>query len=373
MGESQFLPHNGIYLLNHSVGRPPRSARESVIGGFFDPWESGDAEVWPVWLEKIEAFRCALAKLLNAQMVDFCPQVNLSSALGKIIYSLPRTAGKNVISMTEQDFPSMGFVLGQAHRDGFELRMIPGHLDSTDLNVWREYLTDEVCCTLVTQVYSNTGVQLPVAGITRLAKERDIISIVDICQAVGVVPINLQSWQADFVLGSCVKWLCGGPGAAYLWVNPDIVERCEPIDVGWFSHENPFEFDINDFRYAQGALRFWGGTPSVIPFVLAKNSITLLDGFGIDQLRRHNLELNDMILAAVPPEVVVTPLEHTVRGGTIVLNFGDRQAEIEKNLHRNRVRFDTRSMGLRLSPHIYNTASEMDIVLSCLSGEDLSR
>jgi kynureninase len=366
MFEQQFVPHDGIYLLNHSVGRPPVCAREQVRERFFEPWEQGDAEVWPAWIEQIEQFRLLLGKFLNSDAGSFCPQTNLSSALTKIIYSLPQRAGKATIVFSEQDFPSMGFVLEQASRAGYNIRMIPGNLDTSNVETWEQYLSDDVGVALITQVYSNTGQQLPVAEITAIAREREIVSIVDICQAVGVVPIDLQHWQADFVLGSCVKWLCGGPGAGYLWVNPDIVAECEPVDVGWFSHADPFEFDITNFRYADSALRFWGGTPSVLPYALAASSLELLYGIGIEPIRQHNIELTNRILEALPPAAIVTPREASARGGTLVLNFGTAQPAIEAKLRRAQVRFDTRSTGMRLSPHIYNNREQMDKVLACI-------
>lgn len=366
MYKEKFVSHDGIYLLNHSVGRPPVSARNQVLEQFFDPWESGDAEIWPIWIQQIELFRTALGRLLNAQATDFCPQTNLSSAVTKIVHSLPRQAGKSTIVYTEQDFPSMGFVLTQAERAGYTLRMIPADRDTQDTDVWRDYLTEDVACVLVTHVYSNTSQQLPVSEITALAREREIFSIVDICQAVGVVPIDLNTWQADFVIGSCVKWLCGGPGAGYLWVDPEVVDQCEPIDVGWFSHADPFEFDINNFRYATGALRFWGGTPSVLPYVLAAASIDLICDIGVDRIRQHNIELNSMVLDALPPELTITPRDPAKRGGTLVLNLGEAQAAAEGNLKRARVRFDSRNTGIRISPHIYNTVEEMEVVLSCI-------
>jgi len=367
MCKNQFVAHDGIYLLNHSVGRPTVSARNSLLEDFFEPWEHGDAEVWPVWIRKIEQFGMSLGRLLNAESSDFCPQTNLSSAVTKVIHSLPAEQGKSVILYSEQDFPSIGFVLSQAQRAGFKLRMIPAAVDTQDPDVWESYLTDDVRLVLVTQVYSNTSQLLPVSEITRLAKEKNILSIVDICQAVGVVPTNLQSWQADFVVGSCVKWLCGGPGAGFLWVNPEIVELCQPIDVGWFSHENPFEFDITNFRYADKALRFWGGTPSVMPYALAASSIDVMCKIGLERIREHNLELNNIILDGLGDDVTVTPKEASKRGGTLVLNFGEYQDEIITRLNQAQVRFDARNSGLRISPHIYNTKEEMETILSLMT------
>lgn len=366
MKNNQFVERDGIYLLNHSVGRPLASARDFVGKVFFEPWESGEPDVWPSWIEGIERFKAALGQLFNANSNEFCPQTNLSSALTKIIYSLPKQSGKNTILLAEQDFPSMGFVLDRATRSGYELKYIPRDADLRNIDTWAEYLTDDVRCVLVTHVYSNTSCQAPVAEITRLTRERNIISVVDLAQSCGIVPIDFNSWRADFVLGSCVKWLCGGPGAAYLWVSPEQVAQYEPVDVGWFSHQNPFEFDIHHFQYAEGVTRFWGGTPSVLPYVLAANSIETMIDIGLDTIREHNVRLTQKIVDVVSDEILQTPRNPNERGGTLVLNFGDDQQRIADRLTEEKVYFDVRPTGIRLSPHIYNSVEEIDIVLDCL-------
>ncbi len=362
----RFVPYDGIYLLNHSVGRPPRTARDAADAGFLQPWEQEADEVWPRWLASIEVFRDQLAGLHSASAAEFCPQTNLSSALTKILYALPVRPDKPVLLFHQQAFPSMGYVLQQATRQGYQTRMIPEDADPQALSTWEQYLGDEVGLVLVTHVHSNTSAITPVAGITELARARDIVSVVDIAQSTGVVPVDLAEWQADFVLGSCVKWLCGGPGAGFLWANPAILPRCEPIDVGWFSHADPFEFDIREFRYAEDALRFWGGTPSVLPYVLAAHSIQVLRDIGIDTIRRHNLGLNQDIIDHVGEDRVLTPGNPSQRGGTVVLQFGAQQAKLGERLREAGVRFDARATGLRLSPHIYNSREEIDVVLSCL-------
>ena len=358
--QALFVPTTGIYLLNHSVGRPPVTARQAWVDGFFDPWENAGAEVWPGWLEAIEGFRAALADLLGDVPSNFCPQVNLSSALTKILSSLPRPEARRTIVYTEHDFPSIAFVLQQAERAGYRLRALPQSLDTLDADAWDAYLTDDVGLALITHVHSNTGRQVPVADICARARRRDIVTVVDIAQSVGVVPIDLDQWGADFVIGSCVKWLCGGPGAGFLWVGPERVAECEPTDVGWFSHQNPFEFDMHNFRYAADALRFWGGTPSVQPYVTAAHSIRLLDGIGIETVRAHNLALTAQIIDAVDPEVLVTPGEPGQRGGTVVLKYAAEQQEaVCARLRRRSVEFDQRPTGIRLSPHIYTAPEDI--------------
>ena len=367
MYEDQFVPHDGIYLLNHSVGRPPVSSRKHLLESYFEPWEHAGADVWPAWLKQIEGFRSALGLLLNAHVSDLCPQTNVSSALTKLVHSITVRPGRKKILLHAESFPSMGFVVQRAAKLGYGLTMIPAPMDPCDINTWFDYMTDDIGMVLVTHVHSNSSAMAPVAEIAAVARQREILSIIDIAQSIGVVPIDLAAWNADFVLGSCVKWLCGGPGAAFLWVHPDRIQDCEPIDVGWFSHANPFEFDINSFRFAEGALRFWGGTPSVLAYVVAANSISVIDNIGVETVRKHNLAITQSMLEQLDPNVVVSPREPESRGGTLVLNFGDRQAEAAHRLEQANVQFDTRATGHRVSPHIYNVSTEVDRVMQCFS------
>jgi selenocysteine lyase/cysteine desulfurase len=365
--KSLFVPSQGIYLLNHSVGRPPVTTRDAWVESFLEPWENAGENVWPRWLETIDNFRNAIAVLLNGHAADFCPQVNLSSALTKIISSLTPTDSRRTILYTEEDFPSIAFVLQQAVKQGYRIKAIPGQLDTLDPEVWSEQLSGDVCLVLVTHVQSNTGRQVPVTDICAMAQQREIVSVIDVAQSVGVVPIDLCVWKADFIIGSCVKWLCGGPGAGFLWVAPHRLSTCEPTDVGWFSHENPFEFDIHNFRYAKDALRFWGGTPSVAPYATAANSIRLIHQIGVDTIRTHNLSLTRQIIEAVDVNCMITPAQPKQRGGTVVLHYPEEQLDaLCSRLKRARVDFDVRPTGIRMSPHIYNDLSEIEAVVDLL-------
>ena len=362
-----FLYDHGIYLLSHSVGLPPADTLVVWQSQFLKPWQGATEDNWPAWLSVIDGFRGAVADLLGGQPDDICPQVNLSSALTKIVGSLPVAKERTGVLCSEEDFPSMGFVLQQACAQGQTLRYLSADQDLQDLQVWHDMLSADIGMALITHVQSNTGRQLPVAEITRLCRERGIISVVDVAQSAGVLPIDLNEWHADFLIGSCVKWLCGGPGAGFLWVSPDKVNQCQPQDVGWFSHEAPFEFDIRHFRYAPDAMRFWGGTPSIQPYVIATNSLNTLSRIGIQTIREHNLALTDQLLRGVADEHCMSPRGPALRGGTVVLQYPEaRLHSIADVMRETGIAFDLRHTGMRLSPHIYNDGEEIAELAACL-------
>lgn len=352
----------GVYLLSHSAGCLPKAAR-TAAGEFFTAWGGKGGEAWGDWLGGIWRFREELAGLLNARAEDFCPQPNLSSALTKIIGALPRRPGRTDIAYSELDFPSLGFVCQQASRGfGYEARMIAAASGEVPPEAWEAALGGGVQLAHITHVFSENSRRQPVAEILALCRERGIYSVVDIAQSVGVVPIDISAWDADFVTGSCLKWLCGGPGAGFLWANPRIVDRLHPPDVGWFSHADPFEFDITHFAYREGALRYWGGTPSVLPYAIAAASIGVLRGIGLETVRAANLAHTARIIAAAEELglAISTPLPEPERGGTVALRFADSAAAAQA-LGAAGFCCDWRPRsGVRLSPHVYNTEGELD-------------
>jgi kynureninase len=363
--KNDFLLADSNYLLNHSVGRPLKTIEKAFKDSFLSPWQNSGKEPWSNWLDVINDFQSALSSLFNAPAEEFCPQVNLSSSLTKILMSLTSLNKDNVvILMSEIDFPSMGFALQKALPKSADIRFIDKSLDITNANVWQQHLTKDIDLVFVSKAYSNTGQLAPIREVITLAKELGIISVLDIAQSAGVIPLNLQDVSPHFMIGSSVKWLCGGPGAAYLWVNPDITEQCQPKDVGWFSHENPFEFDIHHFNYNQSAMKFWGGTPSITPFAIASHSINYFATLGTREekgtsyTRVHNQSMIDLIVDEFDTEIV-SPVNKETRSGTVILDFKDKQAAIMNALRHAKISVDARHLGIRVSAHIYNDADDI--------------
>ncbi|RMH71091.1 MAG: aminotransferase class V-fold PLP-dependent enzyme [Gemmatimonadetes bacterium] len=349
----------GTYLLSHSVGCLPQPTR-AAVQHYLDQWATQGGHAWGDWLDCINHFTSALANILGGNASDYCPQVNLSAGLTKWLGALPRRAGRTKILLTELDFPSMGFVLAQLRREGYELVYLPAEQGVISLDVWLEHLQPDVHLAFITHSLSENSYQQPVAEIVARAREEEIYSVVDVAQSAGILPIDVVQWQADAVIGSCVKWLCGGPGAGFLWVNPALIEHLTPRDVGWFSHSNPFEFDIHHFEWAHDARRFWGGTPSVLPFVAATEGLRLLHSIGVETLYRHNRQLTTQLrqIAHEQGVTVNTPMFPQC-GGTVVLDFPDR-VRAAQVFDQHQIHVDLRpTFGFRFSPHIYTDVADI--------------
>src|SRR5688572_8014577 len=354
--ERFFVPDGGPYALTHSVGCLPRKSAVALERAYLEPWREAGGEAWPMWLSAVDAFRINLARLLGGTHSEYCPQANLSSALSKLLPALA-TQHRRVVLLAEDAFPSLGFVVDRASRFGLEARILPRTNDVADPGTWEQALTADVAAVLVMHVHSNTGVRSPAPEIARLCRDRGIFCIVDIAQSAGVLEVSVPQIDADVVLGSCVKWLCGGPGAGFMWIHPRCTNALEPADVGWFSHAEPFELDIHSFTYAPDARRFWGGTPSVAPFALAAESIELIGEIGAGELHHHNRSLCHAFLDELPRDLR-RDIDLDRLGGTLCLPLADRFDGVVRELRSIGARFDSRGDTVRLSFHIYNTTEE---------------
>ncbi len=357
------------YFLSHSVGLPFEGMEAHFSENYFAHWHENN-EPWPKWIEGIDAFRQQLATLLNAEISELCPQSNLSSSLTKLIHSLPKPdANKNVILCSAEDFPSMAFVLQKAQSLGYQLAFIPEGTNLHNVANWKEHLSLRTAICLITHVQSNNGHQLPVQKIVDVCRENNALSIVDVAQSIGLFEIDTKAWNADFILGSCVKWLCGGPGAGFMWINPANMDKCQPVDVGWFSHENPFEFDVRNFKYANSALKFWGGTPTVAPYIHASFAIEKVNEMGVANIRKINFNLLQQIhnaVAKISSDYIKSPTAEHECSGTVIVHFGDQQEAFVNRLSAAKIAFDQRELGVRLSPHYYTSEAEMNNLLACI-------
>lgn len=362
--KSNFITTEGCYLLTHSVGRPLKSVDTAITKKFLDPWANNATEPWGDWLDIISDFTQQLATLFNSYANLFCPQVNLSSALTKVVMSHQAFNHKQcVILMSASDFPSMGYVFQQALPYA-ELRFIPDHVDITKFEQWEPYITDDVSCVFISHVYSNTGQLAPVTNLLPYLKSKNVMSILDVAQSAGIIPLDLNECSPDFLIGSSVKWLSGSSGAAFLWVSPQVLPDCKPKDVGWFSHDKPFEMDIKHFKYHKTALKYWGGTPSILPYVVAANSLAYFNKLTIDVVRKHNLSLTNLLIEAFE-KYLVSPKIPSLRSGTVILNFDHttktaNNKAIAKALMENDIAVDSRSKGIRVSPSLVNEVEDIE-------------
>jgi len=191
--------------------------------------------------------------------------------------------------------------------------------------------------------------------------------VLDAYQSVGSVPLDVTALDVDFAVGGSVKWLCGGPGAGWLYVRPDLAETLEPTLVGWQAHARPFGFE-SELEYAEGAWRFLTGTPNVPALYAATAGYDIVEEIGVDLIRANSVRQTEL-LAGLLDEAgfeVVSPREPERRGGSIVVRTPDFPA-VHAQLEAREILCDFRpDVGLRIGPHFFTTDKEIELAVSAI-------
>jgi len=181
-------------------------------------------------------------------------------------------------------------------------------------------------------------------------------------RSAGVLPVEAGKWQVDFLVGGVLKWLCGGPGVAYLYVRPDLAPRLEPALTGWLAHPRPFDFEGGPGELRADAYRFLNGTPHIPALYAAGPGREIVRQVGVERIRARSLQLTRRLMEKARERgwAVHTPQGDAERGGTVTLDV-PRGPEVLRELLRREVLVDYRPQaGIRLSPHFYNSEEEVD-------------
>jgi kynureninase len=202
-------------------------------------------------------------------------------------------------------------------------------------------------------------------AITQRAHEVGAMVVLDAYQSAGTVPFNVRELNVDFATGGSVKWLCGGPGAGYLYVRPDLQSQLEPKTTGWMAHEHPFAFET-ELHYAPNITRFLHGSPAIPALYAAQSGYKIINEIGVEKIREKSVRQTTRLieLAEEAGFTVTSPKNSTDRGGTITVGH-EEAAALTKELIRREFIVDYRpGAGVRISPHFYTKDEELELVIN---------
>ena len=189
----------------------------------------------------------------------------------------------------------------------------------------------------------------------------------DSYQACGTVPIDVKQLNVDMLATGVLKWLCGGPGATFLYVRKDILPRLKPALRGWLGHARPFAFEP-EMEYNGGMQRFLTSSPQMPSIFTAIPALKLFRAAGIKNIRAHSLRLTGRIIERADEYGfrVNSPRDERHRGGAITIDVPDAEAA-SRTLIAERYFVDYRAgSGIRIAPHFYNTLEEVDMTMRAL-------
>jgi kynureninase len=351
------------YLINNSLGAMPRGAR-AELQRYADAWEERGVRAWGEgWWEMAVEVGDLLAPLLGVAPGYVSMHQNVAVAAGLFLSCFDYPPQRNRIVYTGLNFPSLMYLAQGERRRGAEVVVVPSD-DGIGVPLERllEAIDERTRVVPVSHTYFKSAYVQDAEALARRCREVGAVLLLDVYQSTGAVPLRLEEWGVDAAVGGSVKWLCGGPGAGYLWVNPDLAPSLEPRWTGWQADAEPFAFRPGPIHRADGAWRFLTGTPNVPALHACSAGYRIVAEVGAERIRRRSLHLTDRLMAAARDAgfEVRTPDDPARRGGTVSVWHPDAE-RLAAGLLADDVLCDYRpGAGVRLSPHFYNTEAECD-------------
>jgi len=356
-----------LHMISHSLGAMPRKVRDR-LREYADTWEERNIRAWEEgWWEMALHTGNKLARILGAAPGTVVMHQNVSVAQSVLCSCFDFSGPRNKIVYTDLNFPTVMYVY-EARRDlGARIDVVPSEDGFTiPLERLLDAIDEQTLLVPVSHVIFKSSFLQDARAIVEKAHQVGAMVVLDVYQSAGTVPFRLDQLGVDFAVGGSVKWLCGGPGAGYLYVRPDLMPKLEPRVTGWMAHAAPFRFEPGPIRYTDGAMRFLHGSPHVACFYAAEPGYDLILEIGVERIRAKSLRQTRRLMDLCDEAgfTVRNPRQDAHRGGTVVLDV-PHGAEVTRELARRDVLVDHRpGAGIRMSPHYYTRDDEIERAVS---------
>ena len=344
------------YLINHSLAAMPAAAEERVVE-YTRLWRTRGIRAWGEgWWDLPLTVGDQVGRIVGAPPGTICMHQNVTIAVAVILSCFRPPPPRNRIVYLEGEFPSVRYLL-QAQPD-VEIEVVP------DVDALLDAIDERTLLVPVSHVLFKTAELQDVEAVQRRAEEVGAHVLLDAYQSAGAVPVDIDASALAFATGGSVKWLCGGPGAGWLYVRPDLIDRLEPTFVGWQGHARPFAFEP-ELEYADGIARFLTGTPNVPGLYAATAGYDVIEEVGVEAIRERSLVLTDLLirLADEAGFEVTSQRDQARRGASVSIRVAGFEG-VHKELSERQILCDFRpDAGIRLGPHYFTTDDELVFAL----------
>jgi kynureninase len=351
------------YLANHTLGAMPLDYA-TALERYTLEFATRGVRAWTEkgWWDSPTAVGDVLAPLLGAQPGTVVMLPNVTVAEWVVASCFDWSGERRKVVYEAQNFPTVMYVWEAVA--GAEVVTVPHSDDLVDaIDEWTLLVP-------ISHVQFKTAHMVDIEAIVKRAHSVGAHVVLDTYQSAGALPLDYEKWGVSFGVGGSVKWLCGGPGAGYLYVRPDLRDSLQPRLTGWQAHARPFAFEPGAIDYAESSmLRYAHGTPAVPALVSAAASYLVIREIGIDLIRARSLYLTQYLIDKAQERGLTVNSETRPerRGGSVVIKVPD-ESGMEERLAAQRIIVDSRpGAGVRCGPHVFNTIEELDTLLDALA------
>ena len=355
-----------VYLISHSLGAMPRRTRDR-LNEYADTWATRSIRAWEEgWWELPITVGNLIARIIGAGEGEVSMHPNVSVCQSIVASCFEWSGRRNKIVSEALNFPSNLYIYRQLESLGARVVTVPSEDGITvPLEKLLAAIDEQTLLVSVSHVIFKSAFIQNLRAITERAHQVGAMVIADIYQSAGAVPVNVRELGVDFATGGSVKWLCGGPGAGYLYVRRDLWSKLRPRVTGWMAHRKPFAFDPGPIDYADDAFRFLHGTPNIPGLYAARSGYEIIHEIGVENIRAKSIRQTSILLqlAEQAGYRVNSPREPSQRGGTITVDVPNG-AEVTQELLRRDFLVDYRpGAGVRIAPHFYTKDEELELVI----------
>jgi kynureninase len=367
--EFPILEHTN-YMISNSLGAMPRNVF-AALHGYADLWATRGVRAWEErwWMLALEVGN-ELGALMNAPKDSVSVHQNVTTCQAVVASCFDFSGKRNKIVYDDMNFPSVMYFWEAQRPLGARVHMVKTD-DGVTVPTERllDAIDDQTLLVPVSHVIFRSSYINDARAIIEKAHKVGAHVVLDTFQSLGSVPVDVQALNVDFCCGGVLKWLCGGPGVAYLYVRPDLGQKLEPKFTGWFAHENSFEFSTGPTRYAQPPLRFMNGTTHIPALEACRPGLQIITEVGVQNIREKSKRQTARLIELADHHGwrINTPRDPEQRGGTVSIDMPDSQA-VSRELLAREILVDWRpKAGVRFAPHFYNTDEEVDAAIATVA------
>jgi kynureninase len=354
------------YLVSNSLGPMPRTVPER-LAEYARDWGDLGVKAWTHgWWERPVHVGNEIAPLINAGADEVVMMPNVTIAQTAVLSAIDFPEDRDTIVMTELDFPSVLYAYAEmAERFGARVVMVKSDDGLTiDPDRLLAAIDERTRLVAVSHVLFRSAYLMDADVICRHAHAMGALVSLDSFHAVGIVPVDVKRSNVDFLTGGVLKWLCGGPGACFLYVSPNVRDELKPALTGWQAHARPFAFE-ETMEFTTGAFRWLNGTPVIPALYAAAEGPKILRRAGIAAIREKSVRLTTRLieLADARGYTVNTPRKPTERGGTVTVDV-PHGYEVTQQLISRDILVDYRvGAGIRIAPHFFTREEELEAAI----------
>ncbi|NDQ55458.1 MAG: aminotransferase class V-fold PLP-dependent enzyme [Acidipila sp.] len=354
---------NKIYLNSCSQGALSDAVEASLLQ-HIRSWHE-DGSPWERWVEQYESARASFARFIGAQPDEVAIVPCASTGISAIASALNFSGQRRKVVMGEFEFPTMGQIWLAQQSRGAEIQFVAAKDGRIPASAYAEAIDERTLLVPLTHVCFMNGARSDVPAITKLARDRGALTMLDDYQDCGTRPVDVKALDLDFYVSGALKYMLCPSGVAFLYVRPELIRSLTPTITGWFGQRNPFAFDVKHFDPAVTARRFESGSPPIPHVYAVPAALELLGSVGFDRIAEHVATLAQALLAGARELKIKIKTPADTRGPLVVLQMKNSEAAVKKLASHNIV-VSNRMDGLRVSFHLYNTLDDVGAVLEVL-------